>query len=268
MSQAVQTAPLGHYRLRHTVRSEIFKMVTLPSTAITLGVTVVFGLLVTALVTHHAIGQPPGSFQGFDPTQNGLTGLVVAGLTGGVFGALLITGEYSSGTIRTTLAATPKRHLLLAAKMSVTAAFMVVFCVLLSFVSFFLGQAILSGGDAPSAGLGSPGALRAVVMTGVFIALLALLSFGLGLTFRSTAGAISAFVGVVFVLPLVIRGINEHWVRYMPTNILTNSIMSTVDQGPGGIVQPLSPTVGLLLMAMYAAIALTVGAVLFLKRDA
>ncbi len=149
-----------------------------------------------------------------------------------------------------------------------TAILTLVFCELLSFVSFFLGQAILSGG-APSASLGSPGAARAVVMTGVFIALLALMSFGFGLIFRSTAAAIAAFVGVVFVLPLVMHGISEHAVRYLPTNILTNSIMSTVNQAPPGAPnQPLSPAVGLLLMALYAAIALAVGAALFVRRDA
>jgi ABC-2 type transport system permease protein len=265
MTQAIQTAPLGHYRVKHVVRSEVVKMVTLRSTAITLGLTVVAALLVTGLVTNAALHH---GYNGFDPTQASLTGLIVAGLTGGVFGALLITGEYSSGTIRTTLAATPKRPLLLGAKIGVTAAATVIFCELLSFVSFFLGQAILSSGGAPSATLGSPGAFRAVFMTGLFIALLALMSFGFGLILRSTAAAIAAFVGVVFVLPLVMRGISEPDLRYVPTNILTNSIMSTVNQGPGGIGRPLSPALGLLLMAIYAAIALAVGAVLFARRDA
>jgi ABC-2 type transport system permease protein len=265
MTQAVQTAPPGHYRVTHVVRSEVVKILTLPSTAITLGVTVVAGLLVTGLVTNAALHH---GYNGFDPTQEALTGLIVAGLTGGVFGALLITGEYSSGTIRTTLGATPRRPILLGAKIGVAAAATVVFCELLSFAAFFLGQAILSGGGAPSATLGSPGALRAVLMTGLFIALLALMSFGFGLIFRSTAAAIAAFVGVVFVLPLVMRGISEHDVRYMPTEILTNSIMATVNQGPGGIDRPLSPALGLLLMAIYAAIALAAGAVLFVRRDA
>jgi ABC-2 type transport system permease protein len=268
MSQAIQTAPLGHYRVKHVVKSEVVKIVTLPSTAITLGLTVVAGLLVTGLVTNSALHHGPGYYNGFDPTQQALTGLIVAALTGGVFGALLVTGEYSSGTIRTTLAATPRRPILLAAKVGVTAAAMVVFCELLSFVSFFLGEAILSGGGAPSASLGSPGALRAVFMTGLFIVLMALMSFGFGLICRSTAAAIAAFVGVVFVLPLVMHGISEPDVRYLPTNILTDSIMSTVNQGPGGIVRPLSPAVGLVLMAVYAAIVLAGGAVVFVKRDA
>ena len=68
-------------------------------------------------------------------------------------------------------------------------------------------------------------------MTGLFIALLALMSFGFGLIFRSTAAAIAAFVGVVFVLPLGDAGHLPARLRYVPTNILTNSIMATVNQG-------------------------------------
>ena len=268
MTQAIQTTPLGHYRMKDVVRSEIAKIVTLPSTAITMGLTLIFGLLVTGLVSNAALNHGVYWYYGFDPTQSTLTGLIVAGLTGGVFGALLITGEYSSGTIRTTLAATPRRGALLAAKLSVTAAAMVVFCEVMSFISFFLGQAILSGGGAPSASLTSPGAFRAVVLTGLFISLMTLMSFGFGLIFRSTAGAIAAFVGVVFVLPLVMHGISEPDLRYMPTNILINSIMSTVSFGPQGIVHPLSPGLGLLLMVIYAAAAVVAGVILFVKRDA
>jgi ABC-type transport system involved in multi-copper enzyme maturation permease subunit len=238
------------------------------------------------------LGHPAGWYVGFDPTQTSLTGVIIAGLTGGVFGALIITGEYSSGTIRASLSATPRRPILLTAKIGVTAAAVIVVCEILSLASFFLGQAILSGQQTPSAtelqqsgpvpigpggrvllnhlsthaSLGSPGAFRAVWMTGLFIALLALMSFGLGLIFRSTAGAIAGFAGVTFVLPLVIRGISEHLVRYMPTNILLNSVMSTVpNNGPHA---PLSPPIGLLVMALYGVVALAVGVSLFTKRDA
>jgi ABC-type transport system involved in multi-copper enzyme maturation permease subunit len=265
--QTTQAVPAGHYRVKHVVKSEVAKIVTLRSTAIMLGLTVVAALLISGLVANASLHHAAQWYQGFDPTQQALTGLIAAALTGGVFGALLITGEYSSGTMRTTLTANPVRPLLLAAKVGVTAVCTVVFCELLSFAAFFLGEGILSGGGAPSASLGSPGALRAVVMTGLFIALMALMSFGFGLVFRSTAGAIAAFVAVVFVVPLVIRGISEHAVRYTPTNILTNSLMSTVSQG-NGPYGPLSPAVGLLVVALYAAIALAAGAVLFVKRDA
>lgn len=293
MTQAVQTAAPGAYRVKNVIRSEVVKILTLRSTAVTLGITVVAVLSVTGLVSHAALGHSPGFYVGFDPTQTSLTGMVLAGLTGGVFGALIITGEYSSGTIRTSLSATPRRPVLLAAKIGVTAAAVVVFCEILSFVSFFLGQAILSGQPTPSvaqlrqsgpvaivgpnsrvlinhvsthAGLGSPGALRAVWMTGLFIALLALMAFGLGLIFRSTAGAIAGFAGVTFVLPLVARGISHHLVPYIPTNILVNSVMSTSPNN--GPFAPLSPPVGLLVMALYALVALAVGVVLFTRRDA
>jgi ABC-2 type transport system permease protein len=292
VAQAIQTAPAGHYRLKNVVRSEVVKILTLRSTAITLGITVAAALLVTGLVSNAALGHSAGFYVGFDPTQTSLTGLIVAGLTGGVFGALIITGEYSSGTIRASLAATPRRPILLTAKIGVTAAAVVAFCEILSFVSFFLGQAILSGQQTPSASqlqqsgqgpigpggttllnhlsthasLASAGAFRAVWMTGLFIALLALMSFGFGLITRSTAGALAAFVGVTFVFPLVARGISEHLVRYVPTNILVNSVMSTVpNRGP---YPPLSAPVGLLVMALYAIVPLVVGVVLFTKRDA
>ena len=268
MSEALPAVRPGRYRVVDVAKSEIVKILTLRSTALTLGVTFVVGLLVTGLVTNASLNHGPGYYIGFDPTQESMTGMIFAALTAGVFGALLITGEYSSGTIRATLAATPRRPLLLATKTAVTAVLTVIFSELLSFLSFFLGQAVLSGGGAPSATLASPGAARAVVLTGLFIALLALMSFGFGVIFRSTAAAIAAFVGVVFVLPIVMHAISEADVRYLPTNILTQSITSTVSQGPGGIVQALSPVVGLLLMALYAGIALAAGAVFFTRRDA
>ncbi len=266
MIQAVQSTPSGRYRANNVAKSEVVKMVTLRSTAIMLGLTIVGSLLVTALATSSAVHHSPTWYSSvsFDPTQQSMIGLIVACLIGGVFGALLITGEHASGTIRTTLAATPRRGLLLATKVGVTAVVTLVFFVLLSFVAFFLGEAILAGGGAPHASLGSPGALRAVVMTGVFIALTSLMSFGFGLIFRHTAAAIAAFAGVVFVLPLVMHGISPHDLRYLPSNLLTNSITATVNENQGAV----SPAVGLGLMAVYASISVAVGAMLFARRDA
>jgi hypothetical protein len=267
-TEIVLDAPKGHYRPMDIARSELAKIVTLRSTAITVGLTVLASLLVTGLVTHADLNHRAGFYQGFDPTQQSLTGMITVALSGGVFGALLITSEYSSGTIRSTMAAAPRRALLLATKLGLTTVLTMVFCVALSFLTFFLGQAILSGGGALTATLASPGAARAVTLSGLFIALIALMSFGFGLIFRSTAAAIAAFAGVIFVLPLVMHGISESTVRFLPTNILINSIMSTVSQGQGGPFPPLAPVVGLLLMVLYAAAALTVGAVLFVRRDA
>jgi len=267
-TEGFPSVPAGHYRMSHVAKAEVSKILSLRSTAITLALTSVACLLVTGLVTNGALHQPPEYYHfGFDPTQDSLSGMITVALTGGVFGALLITGEYASGTIRTTLTAAPKRRLLLGTKIGVTAVLTVVFCEILSFASFFLGQAVLSGGGAPSATLASPGAARAVVMTGLFISLMALMAFGFGLIFRNTAAAVAAFVGVIFVLPLVVHGISESSQRYLPTNTLTNSIMSTVNQGKMGPFTPVSPAVGLLLMILYSTAVLVVGAALFVRRD-
>ncbi len=267
MTVAIQNLPPGHYRVKHVAKAEAVKVLTLRSTAILVGLTVVASLLITGLAANNALHQGRGFYFGFDPTQQVLSGLIAAALLAGVFGALLITSEYASGMIRTTLAAVPKRPVLLATKIGVIATATIAFYELLSFVTFFLGQAILSSGGAPSATLGSPGALRAVVLTGLFIALFALMSFGFGLIFRSTAAAIAAFVAVVFVLPLVTHAISHSAQRFLPSNMLVNSVMATVNQG-GGPFAPVSPALALLLMAIYAAIVLALGSVLFVRRDA
>ena len=265
MTYAIQSPRTAHYRVKNVLRSEVAKILTLRSTAITLGLSLVASLVVTGLVCRNQGQPPPGS--GFDATQNSLTGMVVAALFLGVFGVLLISGEYSSGTIRTTLAATPRRPVLLATKTGVMAVITVVFCEISSLLNFFGGQAFLSGAGTPTATLGSPGAFRAVFLTGLFVSLLAMMSFSFGLIFRNTAASIAAFAGVVFVLPLVVHQISQSAVRFVPSNILVNSIMSTVGQGQGPHL-PLSPVVGLLVMALYAAIALAAGAVFFFRRDA
>lgn len=263
------TTRAGHYRLSHAIRSEVSKLTSLRSSLITLGVTLGFTLLITILSATSSLHKSLLYYHdtGFDPTHQVLTGMIAAVLTGGVFGALLITGEYASGTIRTSLTALPRRPVLLAAKLGVTAATLIGVCELLSFALFFIGEAILSGGGAPSATLSSHNALRAIVFTGLGVSLMALMAFGFGLIFRSTAGAIASFVGVVFVLPLAVRSFWQSGVPYVPPNILGSSLNATLPRGggPGG---PLPAGAGLALLAVYALVPLIIGSVLFLKRDA
>jgi ABC-2 type transport system permease protein len=109
MTQTLTPTRPGHYRVRQVARAETINMLTLRSTAVMLGLTVVATLTVTVLATHSALHRSAGDYVGFDPTQQAIAAMVIAGLTGGVFGVLVITGEYSSGTIRTSLAAAPRR---------------------------------------------------------------------------------------------------------------------------------------------------------------
>ena len=120
-----------------------------------------------------------------------------------MFGVLAATGEYGTGTIRSSLAATPRRPLFLVGKVVVVGAIALAVGEVLTFASFWIGQAVLSGGGVPSATLGQPGVLRAVVLSGAFLALLGLLGLGLGVIIRHTAGAMAAYVGITFLIPLL-----------------------------------------------------------------
>ena len=256
--------PAATYRVRNVMRAEGAKILSLSSTYWMIGVAVLGAGLVTFFSTHAALNHGPEWYQGFDPTQASLVGLLVPALLLGVFGAMIVTSEYASGSIRVSLAATPRRPLFLAAKLAVAAIVTFAVAEIVSFACFWFGQAVLSSGGAPSAHLGQPGVLRAVAVSGLFLGLLAMLSFGLGLIWRSTAGALAAFAGVAFVLPLILRAMPGHDWKYAPTVMLTNSVMQTVNQNPDA----LSPTVALVLMITYTAAALVAGVVLFLRRDA
>lgn len=254
----------GRYGLLHAVRGEVTKLFSLRSTKLTLFVTVAGALGITAVVTATAGFPPPGAgFQGFDPTNQALGGLLLGTLPIGVLGAMAATGEHATGTIRSTLAAVPRRGLLLRAKLVVVAAVALVTAEVVAFCCFGLGQAILGGRGAPTASLGQPGVLPAVVLSGAFLALLALLGLGLGVVVRHTAGAISAYVGVTFLVPVVLSRLPDQPSRFTPVPLLASSVTSTIRQSG----QP-SPELGMILMALYAAGALALAAAMIVRRDA
>ena len=257
------TPPRDRYGFANLVRAESLKITTLRSSLWTLLITFVGAALITTLSTNHVANHPWEWGPGWDPTNRALGGVFFAILTMGVFGILVITSEYASGTIRTSLSASSRRPLFLAAKAAVAGAVMVVIGQLLSWGTFILGQAILSGGGAPTAHLDQAGVVRAIVSSGLFLALLGLMGMGIGFIIRNTAGAISTYVGLTFILPLILHQLSGHPDKYAPIQMLSGSVSVTV-------MDPMqvSPTVGLLLMAAYAAVALAVGVVMFVSRDA
>ena len=256
--------PTGRYGLKQVIRAEAVKIATLRSTLWTLLITVAGMTVVTIISTNSVLHKSADWYQGFDPTNQSLAGLLIGILTMGVFGVMVVTGEYASGTIRPSLSAAPRRPLFLAGKVVVAGAGMLVIAEALAFACFALGQAILSGGGAPSAHFGQPGVARAVIVSGVFLALFGMLGLGLGAIIRNTAGAISAYVGVTFLLPLLLHQLAGDPVRYTPVQILANSVSATVTNHNGQV----SPTIGLLLMVAYTAAVLLAGAVMFMSRDA
>jgi ABC-2 type transport system permease protein len=258
----MMAAPTG-YGLSHSLRAEVTKLRSIRSTTWTLLATVVGTLLVTVLATNGIHHQGRFANQ-FDATNQSLSGIALGQLTIGLLGVLMITGEYGSGTIRSSLAATPRRPLFLAAKVLVVAAVSLVVGEILTFGCFFTGRAILSG-HAPVATLGQSGVLRALLLTGAYLALLGMFGLGLGFIIRHTAGAITAFVGVIFLIPLLLQPLHADGnpARFTPEQILANSVAAVIHQSG-----QVAPWTGFLLMALYCALALGLGTVLLVRRDA
>ncbi len=263
-ARGADTASARRWRagLRQAMRAEWTKLVSLRSTRWTLLVTALGTLLVTFLSTHGALHHPPGWYQGFDPTNQSMAGLALASLAIGVLGVLVISGEYGTGTIRSSLAAMPRRGVLLTAKIAVVGLATLVVGEVLSFVAFFEGQAVLSGG-APTASLGQPGVARVVALSGAFLALFALLGLGLGAVIRHTAGAIAVFAGFTMLAPVLLHSVSESTARYAPELIFANSVAAVVPQSDS-----FSATIGVVLMLAYCATSLGLGAMVLNRRDA
>ncbi len=261
--------PVGRSRL---IASEWTKLRTVRSTwwtllamaVVTLGVAAIAG----SAVTHNWHTFSPVQRLTFDPTGITLKGLLFSQLIVGVLGVLVMSAEYGTGTIRATLAATPRRGRVLAAKAVVVGALALVAGEVLSFGAFLLGQSLLRA-PAAHATLSQPGVLRAVVDGGVAVALLGLFALGLAAIVRHSAGAITTYVGVLLVLPLILQTLptsfSQPILKFMPLHI-TNTVTSVVAVGIQG--PSLSPWAGIGVLALDAAIAIGIGGTLLVRRDA
>ena len=260
----------GHYGWRSAARMEWLKLRSVRSTAWILLVFAagLIGIAILVLSHENWATMSPSDRASFDPTNAGFAGLALGQLAFGVLGVLIITSEFSSGMIRATFAAVPRRPLLLAAKAGVLGGVTLVAGEVLAFVSFALGEAVLKS-PAPHASLGQPGVLRAVLMAGAYPALIALMGLGFGAAIRHTAGAISAVVGVLFVLPLILvplgTSLQNSVGKFLPMIIAENSITAVK---PEPAVGNLPPAVGFGLLCLYAVVALSAGGLLLTRRDA
>jgi hypothetical protein len=168
------------------IKSEWIKLRSLRSTVITLSaaalILVLLGL-VFAAVQSGQITRPdggPGADVGLDPTAISLSGVMLAQLIVGTLGVMVTAGEYTTGMIRSSLAAVPRRLPVLWAKAIVLAAVTFVLMLVAAFVAFFVGQAVLSAGDAASASLSDTGVLRAIIGAAVQLTGVGLLGLALG----------------------------------------------------------------------------------------
>jgi ABC-2 type transport system permease protein len=206
------------------LRSEWTKIWSVRSTAWSLAILVVGGIGLSALIagvmaahwnTLSAADRQAVTVKGvFGP------GLTFAQLPLSVLGVLLITSEYTTGMIRSSLLAVPRRTPMLAAKAAVFGAVAFAAGELLAFVSFPIAQAMI-GSRTPES-LGDPATLRAAFGAGLYLAVLGLFSLAVGVMVRHTAAAITAIV-VIFVVfgdlsQLLPGTVGKHINAYMPAN--------------------------------------------------
>jgi ABC-2 type transport system permease protein len=261
----------GGQGLLEATQSEWIKLKSVRSTLYTLAVTIFLCVGIGALISFGRASHASKSEGGFiiDPTRVSLQGFSIAEISIGVIGVLIISSEYATGSIRATLGATPNRISVLLAKVFVLFAATLVVGEFCSFLSFFVGQAILRGQGASSASLSTTGALRGVLLAGLSLAMLAVFAMGLATMLRHTAGSITVYVALLLVTFLILAALPADWqhdvAKFLP-EVLTQSMRaaSTTD-GPFSEFSALTST---LVLAGYAVASVVAGGVLLVRRDA
>jgi len=257
-------------RLRVTgprvVLSEWTKFRSLRSTLYTLLIAVVLMIGLGALFAAIAANQASGLDPGQSATSTSLTGVFIAQLAIGVLGVLLISGEYSTGMIRSSLTVVPRRLPMLWGKLVVFDGAVFLTMLVASFVAFFAGQALLSGQNL-DASLSEPGALRSVVGAALYLTVAGMTALALGALLRNTAAAITTFVAVFFVIPpltlLLPASLNDHYVQYLPPNI-----GGVLTGGTSGAAHPLAPWTGFAVLCGYAVVLIGIAAWRLRRVDA
>lgn len=252
------------------LRAEWAKFWSLRSSWITLGVAllllIAIGAIASATYSPDAVagdGPPgPGGGGASDAVSLALTGLTFASLAIGVLGVLVSAGEYSTGMIRSTLAAVPRRLPVLWSKSAVFGGVAFVITTVAALAAFGLGGLGLDG-EKIALSLGDDGVLRSLVGAGLYLGLVAVWGVALGVLIRSTAGGIAILVGVLLILSGLASLLPDSWedtiTPYLPGN--AGSAVYALHESSDS----LSPGAGLAVFAGWVVLTLA-GAAYRLKR--
>jgi len=276
MSSAIASISLPRLAQRSRVTqarvalSEWTKFVSLRSTRWSLGVglllTIALPIVFGAVTASHWAHMSAGERAGRNPLDIALAGVNVAQLAIAVLGVLVITGEYSTGMIRSSLIAVPKRLPVLWAKIGVYAAASFILTVPAVIIGFFASQSVLSRHHILQISFGDPGVARSLLGGALYVMLVGIFALGIGAIVRNTAGGIATFAGIFFVIPPLMNILPLSWnnaiSQYLPSE--AGRQLFSLHQG----AHSLSPTMGGLLMVGYCALAVAVAAVLLVRRDA
>ncbi|MDN3029060.1 ABC transporter permease [Streptomyces sp. S.PB5] len=246
------------------LRSEWAKLWSLRSTWITLALGLLF-LLVFGLITswQFGAGNLDGDFDGSKAVDLSLFGVSFAQLALGVLGVLVMAGEYSTGMIRSTLAAVPRRLPVLWSKAGLYGLVAALVGTVGAFATFLIGNQMVSGTSAAQS-LSDAGVARSLLGAGLYLGLIGVISVGLGALLRSVAGAISVLVGVLILAPGLTSLLPSSWESnispYMPSNAGESMFALTHDSST------LSPGAGLAVFLGWTILTLA-GAAYRLKRN-
>ncbi|MFJ9541970.1 ABC transporter permease [Streptomyces sp. NPDC101225] len=250
------------------VRSEWTKIRSVASTVWTLSlavvVTVGLGMLISALTNHQFDDMSRTDRLSFDPTFISFAGMSLGQLAMIVFGVLVVSNEYSTGMIRTSLAAVPQRGTFLFSKIAVAAGLALAVAMVTSFVAFFLGQAMLG---PHRASIGDPHVLRAVIGGGVYMTLIAVFSMGVAVMLRSPMLSLGILMPFFFLISNILGNVSatKKIGRFLPDQA-GSKIMQVVT--PIGDDTPYGPWGGLGIMVLWVLAVLIGGYVLLKRRDA
>ena len=259
----------GRVTFRGVLLSEWTKLRSVRSTKWSLGVglllTIAFPVIVAFVTRSHWGSMSPSDRAGRHPLDIALVGVNVAQLAIAVLGVLLISAEYSTGSIRSTFTAAPKRLPVLWAKTIDYAIVTFVLMVPTVLASFFATQAILHNIPQLQISFTHAGVARSVFGGALYVALVGIFALAIGAIVRNTAGGIAAFAAIFFVLPPLLFTLPTSWnnaiSQYLPLE--AGSQLFALHHGS----HTLTPLAGGLVFVAYCAAALLIAAVLLVRRD-
>jgi ABC-2 type transport system permease protein len=276
MSTAAVAGVVARAGALQALRSEWVKFRTVRSTLWSLLLLVGMSILFTSALTGGSSteGGSPGNRGDNDLVLDSLAGIWFGQIAAAVLAVLAITSEYTTGMIRTTFAANPRRRTVLGTKAVVVTGVVLMVGLATSAACFQIGQWLLREGGFnyeggyPAVTLADGDALRAVVLSGVYLGFLALFSLGIGAIVRHTAAAITIVLAAVLAPVIAIGFLPENLAEYLEKFSLMGAgiSMQQTFERPDNI--PLSPGEGLAVVATYGIVTVLVALWVIGRRDA
>jgi ABC-2 type transport system permease protein len=254
-----------------TLASEGAKLASLRSTWVTVVVSTVFGVGLTALTSAAVAATwrdwPPEEVAGFEPVLFSLLGTIVPGIALVTLAVKVVTNEYSSGMMRLTMTATPGRGRVLAAKVLVVGALVLVTTAVATVASFLVGQAIFARAGLDAASLGDGATRRAILLASLLGPVMPVLAVALAMLLRSTAAAVTAALGLI-ILPSFLGPMLPQWWQHNVLGYLPGPASDSIALGDlqGSPLYHPSGTSAVVLVAWLAG-TLGVAALALSRRD-